>query len=110
MASAHVNTAAFAAIRAHLLAGNQRAALAAWHALIDLPRLLFAEPSPAPIKHYLWRTGLIDSPELRLPMAPITDTLAARIDHHIAHAPLVPTWPACRQHPTGIQDRANPSR
>jgi 4-hydroxy-tetrahydrodipicolinate synthase len=42
---------AFAAMPVHLLAGDQPAALAAWHALADLPRLLFAEPSPAPIKH-----------------------------------------------------------
>jgi len=64
--------------------GDQPAALAAWQSLADLPSLLFAEPSPAPIKHYLWRTGLIDSPELRLPMTPITEALAARIDQHIA--------------------------
>jgi 4-hydroxy-tetrahydrodipicolinate synthase len=49
-----------------------------------LPRLLFAEPSPAPIKHWLWRVGLIDSPEVRLPMTPISDDLAARIEHAIA--------------------------
>ncbi len=90
LASAHVDPAAFAAIRSHLLAGDQPTALAAWKALIDLPRLLFAEPSPAPIKHYLWRTGLIDSPELRLPMTPITEALATRIDQDIARRSLVP--------------------
>jgi 4-hydroxy-tetrahydrodipicolinate synthase len=84
LASAHIQPAAFAAIRTYLRAGDQPAALAAWQSLADLPRLLFAEPSPAPIKHYLWRTGLIDSPELRLPMTPITEALAARIDQHIA--------------------------
>jgi 4-hydroxy-tetrahydrodipicolinate synthase len=41
---------------------------------------LFAEPSPAPIKHWLWREGLIDSPEVRLPMTTVSDGLAARID------------------------------
>lgn len=84
LASAHIETAAFAAVRGHLLAGDQPAALAAWRALADLPRLLFAEPSPAPIKHWLWRTGLIDSPELRLPMTRVSDGLAARIDRQIA--------------------------
>ena len=72
LASAHIRTADFAAIPALLRCGDQPAALAAWRRLVDLPRLLFAEPSPAPIKHWLWRTGLIDSPELRLPMTPVS--------------------------------------
>ena len=54
-----------------------------WRTLIELPRLLFAEPSPAPIKHWLWRIGLIDSPELRLPMTAVSEGLAARIDREI---------------------------
>jgi 4-hydroxy-tetrahydrodipicolinate synthase len=80
LASAHVDPHAFAVVYEHLLNGDEPRALAAWHTLADLPRLLFAEPSPAPIKHWLWRTGLIDSPELRLPMTPVSDLLAARID------------------------------
>jgi 4-hydroxy-tetrahydrodipicolinate synthase len=84
LAAAHVETRAFAAIRDRLLAGDQAGALEAWRALVDVPRLLFAEPSPAPVKHWLWRVGLIDSPELRLPMMPVTDGLAARIDGAIA--------------------------
>jgi 4-hydroxy-tetrahydrodipicolinate synthase len=84
LASAHVDPAGFARVREHLLRGDQPGALTAWRALADLPRLLFAEPSPAPIKHWLWRAGLIDSPELRLPMTPVTVALAARIDEEIA--------------------------
>ena len=84
LAAAHVATHAFAAVRNRLLRGDQPGALADWRRLVDLPRLLFAEPSPAPIKHWLWRAGLIDSPEVRLPMAPISDTLAVRLDREIA--------------------------
>lgn len=84
LASAHVETAAFATVRAQLLQGDQPGALAAWRRLADLPRLLFAEPSPAPIKHFLWRAGLIDSPELRLPMTPVSAGLAVRIDQEVA--------------------------
>jgi 4-hydroxy-tetrahydrodipicolinate synthase len=84
LASAHVATAAFAMIRTQLLNGDQPGALTAWRTLVDLPRLLFAEPSPAPIKHFLWRLGLIDSPELRLPMTPVSDGLAARIAQEAA--------------------------
>jgi 4-hydroxy-tetrahydrodipicolinate synthase len=84
LASAHVETSRFATIRDLLLDGQQTRALAAWRALADLPRLLFAEPSPAPVKHWLWRAGLIDSPELRLPMTPASEALALRIEREIA--------------------------
>ena len=83
LASAHIQTRAFAAIRKTLLAGDQPGALSDWHRLCELPRLLFAEPSPAPIKHWLWRAGLIDSAEVRLPMTPVSKGLAARIDQEI---------------------------
>ena len=84
LASAHVETERFAEIAALVGAGDQKAALAAWGALADVPRLLFAEPSPAPIKHWLWREGLIDSPEVRLPMTPVSDELAGLIDRRLA--------------------------
>jgi 4-hydroxy-tetrahydrodipicolinate synthase len=45
--------------------------------------LLFSEPSPAPIKYWLWRTGLIESAELRLPMTEVSTELAARLDLEI---------------------------
>ena len=87
LASAHIHTAAFAAIRNKLLTGDQPAALADWQHLAEIPRLLFAEPSPGAIKHWLWRSGLIDTPEMRLPMVPVSDGLATRIDRMIAAAP-----------------------
>jgi len=83
LAAAHVDTARFAAVRAALIGGDQPGALRAWRGLVDLPRLLFAEPSPAPIKHWLARTGLIDSPEVRLPMTQVSDALAARLDREM---------------------------
>ncbi len=83
LASAHVDTARFAAIRDLMKAGDQPAALRAWRELADLPRLLFAEPSPAPIKHWLWRAGLIDSAEVRLPMTQVSDALGSRIDREM---------------------------
>jgi 4-hydroxy-tetrahydrodipicolinate synthase len=79
LAGAHIETAGFALVRDRLLAGDRSGALAAWYRLFDLAQLLFAEPSPAPIKHWLWRARLIDSPEVRLPMTPVSDALAARI-------------------------------
>ncbi len=92
LASAHVDPNGFAAVRSDLLEGRLSNALARWRSLNEAVRLLFAEPSPAPIKHWLWQEGWISSPELRLPMTPISDALAARIrdfrhrhpstDHH----------------------------
>ena len=83
LASAHVETARFAAIQNMLLAGDHRAALQAWRGLVDVARLLFAEPSPAPIKHWLWRAGLIDSPEVRAPMMPVSEALGSRIEREM---------------------------
>lgn len=84
LASAHVHTAVFAAVRSKMLANDQQGALADWQRLADIPRLLFAEPSPAAIKHWLWRSGLIDSPEMRLPMVPVSAGLAERIERAMA--------------------------
>jgi 4-hydroxy-tetrahydrodipicolinate synthase len=79
LATAHLRTEGFARVRAQLLAGNNAAAREIWHGLIDLVRLLFAEPSPAPVKFCLWQQGLIASPEVRLPMTEVTTALAARL-------------------------------
>ena len=80
LASAHIETGQFAAVLRLLRDGDQAAALRRWHAIADLTRLLFAEPSPAAIKHWLWRAGLIASPELRLPMTGVSPALAQRLD------------------------------
>lgn len=78
--SAHVETENFAAVRRLWREGDRVAALARWESICDLTRLLFAEPSPAPAKYWLWRSGLIDSAEVRLPMVDVSDELAARLD------------------------------
>jgi 4-hydroxy-tetrahydrodipicolinate synthase len=80
LATAHVDAAGFAALRDAVLSGDRAGALARAGDLVALARLLFAEPSPAPIKHWLWRMGLIASPELRLPMTGVTPELAGRLD------------------------------
>lgn len=80
LASAHVETETFAAVQRRLTAGDQPGALATWGDIADLTSLLFVEPSPAAIKHWLWREGLIASPEVRLPMTSASIGLADRID------------------------------
>ena len=90
LASAHVETAIFAEIWRLHAAGEYDAALARWDSVADLTRLLFSEPSPAPIKHWLWRTGLIDSAEVRLPMTEVSAELAERIDREIERRKTAP--------------------
>lgn len=81
--SAHVETEAFAAVRTLLRNGNQAAAEAKWGEVAGLTRLLFTEPSPSPAKYWLWRCGLIDSPEVRLPMVEVSSELAATLDREM---------------------------
>ncbi len=57
-----------------------------WADLAAIPDLLFAEPSPSALKHALWRTGLIDAPDLRLPMTPPSAELVGRLDEFLASA------------------------
>jgi 4-hydroxy-tetrahydrodipicolinate synthase len=81
--SAHIETESFAAVRMLWREGNRDAAQARWDGISVLTKLLFAEPSPAPAKYWLSRIGLIDSPEVRLPMVEVGAELAARLDAEI---------------------------
>jgi 4-hydroxy-tetrahydrodipicolinate synthase len=96
VASAHIETETFALVRNLVVAGERDAALSCWRSVADLTRLLFSEPSPAPIKYWLWRTGLIDSAEVRLPMTEVSAELAARLDLEIERRTAVSTARADR--------------
>jgi 4-hydroxy-tetrahydrodipicolinate synthase len=80
LASAQADPTAFVAVHEALRAGDLAGARLRWRALDELVRLFFAEPNPAPIKHWLWRNGLIATPELRLPMTGVSPALAGRLD------------------------------
>ena len=82
--SAHLETEAFASVRTLLMHGDRDGALASWKSVSALTRLLFSEPSPAPAKYWLARSGLIDSAEVRLPMVEVSAELAALLDEEIA--------------------------
>jgi 4-hydroxy-tetrahydrodipicolinate synthase len=81
--SAHLETDTFASVRRHLKDGKRDVALARWQSVAGLTRLLFTEPSPAPVKYWLARTGLIDSAEVRSPMVEVSTELAARLEEEI---------------------------
>jgi len=80
LASAHVETALFLTVYERMAANDHQGARKAWSRLEPLVPLLFKEPNPVPIKHCLWRQGLIGSPECRLPLTRVSDALAGELD------------------------------
>jgi 4-hydroxy-tetrahydrodipicolinate synthase len=81
--SAHVATESFAQVRTLLKDGHREAATSCWERVAGLTRLLFAEPSPAPAKYWLARSGLIASSEVRSPIVEVSALLAATLDREI---------------------------
>ncbi len=80
LTGAHVLATVHVQICDDLKNGHQKLALERWNKVAHIPPLLFSEPSPAPVKYWLWRQGLIDSPEVRLPMLAIGENLSGKID------------------------------
>jgi 4-hydroxy-tetrahydrodipicolinate synthase len=80
LASAHVETATFLSVYERVVANDHQGALKAWSRLEPMVPLLFKEPNPVPIKHCLWRQGLIASAECRLPLTRVSDALAKNLD------------------------------
>lgn len=76
LASAHLQTERFVAVYERMRANDHRAAHTIWAELEALVPLLFRDANPMPIKHALWRQGLIGSPECRLPLTQISRELA----------------------------------
>ena len=68
------------AVYERMAANDHEGARAIWARLEALVPLLFKEANPMPIKHCLWRRGLIKSPECRLPLTQVSDALAAELD------------------------------
>ena len=80
LAAAHLETALFLTVYERMAANDHQGARKAWARLEPLVPLLFKEPNPMPIKHCLWRQGLIGSPECRLPLTRVSEPLAAELD------------------------------
>jgi len=80
LASSHLMTGRFVEVGRRFADNDLAGARAAWAPLASFVPLLFAEANPMPIKHLLWRQGLIASPECRLPLTRISDVLARRLD------------------------------
>jgi 4-hydroxy-tetrahydrodipicolinate synthase len=80
LASSHLETERFVAVHERMAANDHRVARTIWSELDTLVPLLFTEANPMPIKHILWRRGLIASSECRRPLTRISDGLAAELD------------------------------
>lgn len=71
------------------LGGNWKRALEIQDMLMPLHDALFVETNPAPVKYAAWRLGVIESPDCRLPMAPVTEATKKTVDAALAHAGLL---------------------
>ena len=80
LAAAHIAPERYIQI-SELIAGNDLdSARAIWRPLQQFIPKLFQEANPIPVKHCLWRQGLIASPECRLPLSTISRGLAQELD------------------------------
>ncbi|HEX2955147.1 MAG TPA: 4-hydroxy-tetrahydrodipicolinate synthase [Bacillota bacterium] len=80
MASAHLRTEEFLKIYELMRENDFQSALKIWGGgLSKLIPLLFAEPSPGPIKYVLKQKGLIHSLETRLPILEVTEELKSKL-------------------------------
>lgn len=86
LAAAHLATERFVEIGRLIAANDLAAARATWSSLRSFIPKLFQEANPMPIKHCLWRQGLIASPECRLPLTSISGGLAQELDSWLATA------------------------
>jgi 4-hydroxy-tetrahydrodipicolinate synthase len=80
LAASHLMTERFVDVTRAFERGDLAAARTAWAPLATFVPLLFAEANPMPIKHLLWRQGLIASSECRLPLTGVSSGLARRLD------------------------------
>ncbi len=71
------------------LKGDFKRALELQDILMPLHDALFVETNPAPAKYAAWRLGIIESPECRLPLAPLMEPTKKVLDGALAHAGLL---------------------
>jgi len=83
LASSHINTERFVTVYNKMQENDQAGAFAIWKELYEFIPLLFKEPNPSPIKYMLHQLGLIDSPQVRLPLMEINDSLKEKLNYFI---------------------------
>jgi 4-hydroxy-tetrahydrodipicolinate synthase len=78
-----------AEFQAACLEGDWKRALELQDVLMPLHEALFVETNPAPVKYAAFRIGMIDSPECRLPLAPVTEATKKLVDAALSQARLI---------------------
>ncbi|MDF2611971.1 MAG: dapA4 [Lachnospiraceae bacterium] len=79
LASSHLKTEQFVDVYNKIKGNDQEGALQIWKQLYNFIPLLFKEPNPSPIKYCLKELGLLDSPEVRLPLTQISEQLKQKL-------------------------------
>jgi 4-hydroxy-tetrahydrodipicolinate synthase len=57
--------------------------------LFELNQAIFLDTNPIPLKHMMWRTGLLETPEVRLPLAQLSDDDCKKLDEVLCRAKLL---------------------
>lgn len=84
LASAHLATETFVNVERYVRENDVQRAYGEWSKVAPVISLVFAEPNPMPLKHCLWRMGMIRSPECRLPLTQVSSRLRDELDDMIA--------------------------
>lgn len=79
-ASAHFHTETFVEIHKLIRQNNHQDALKKWNQIAKMIPLLFAEPNPVPVKYGLFRSGKINSPEVRLPLVEASEEVKEKLN------------------------------
>jgi 4-hydroxy-tetrahydrodipicolinate synthase len=69
--------------------GNLTAARTIHSELFELNQSIFLDTNPIPLKYMMHRLGLLDSPELRLPLVPVDEKQASILDPMLVRAGLL---------------------
>jgi len=86
--AANVAPAGVADLVRHANAGNFEEARALHYQLLPIFKVLFVESNPMPVKYALAKMGLIEN-VLRLPLTPVLEASAAKIDKVLAETGLI---------------------
>ena len=57
--------------------------------LFEINQAIFLDTNPIPLKYMMWRMGLLDSPELRLPLVPLDESYERKLDEVLRRAELL---------------------
>lgn len=69
--------------------GNLEAARKLHFDLFELNQAIFLDTNPIPLKYMMWRTGLLETPEVRLPLATLDEKRAQILDDILRRAGLM---------------------